>query len=625
MSEEVVTIGGQQFIYDKSRGWIDKKTKAPANENLLKLLNTVSPSRSDNPINDYVEAPIEKEPIVEPSKIQQQNPLPKIKTKKVGGVDPINIGGERYIYTNKGWVDEKTKQPIPEKLKALFDKLVPTAQEIGAIGSIESEKIKKKDKQKNKKKPQQVLKPKINKQFVRMVTILADIDSIIEARVKAISATQTTSILNSREDMIESVSPNVEKSDEPESKGSSSLAKIGGIVALTALLATQFNPLYEQVKQLYDYTEKSAEYINGFASQVNGLLEWFNVGKQKQQNQDSYVTSNDPVLEKQVKQETYQQTIQPINNTPALIAKKSDINQKTPVMGKPTQTKQTKADAYSYAIAKHTATKPNLVMKPTVSSAKQTEAAKQNDYTKGISTTPAKPGDAYSPMKVKPNKTVIEKGVPKGDLHALRRWLQAQGFKTSEQRGYDNVGSHSKNSKHYTGEAIDVNLPGFGRGNNEADDPVAGAKMDTLAAQLKDAGYGVIWRKSGHFGHLHVDTGGKSQVGSGISDTVVEGGQQVVKTAKESWKSLMGFMKIAGSTDTQFRKIGSKASDAVNNAAMYKTKKIMESKNKKKAPAILPELPNLNSSGGTIKLPGSTSNSTDVVNQYLRYFEQSSI
>lgn len=628
MSEELVTIGGQQFIFDKTKGWIDKKTKAPANENLLKLLNTVSPNRATKPINDYVEAPVEenKAPPAPVSEETQslglpisQSTLPKVKTKKINGVDPIVIGGERYVYTNKGWVDEKTKSPIPEKLKALFDKLVPAAESMGAIGAIEAEKIQKKDKEKIKR-PQQVIKPKINKMFVKMIVELASIDAVISSRLQSVASTKTRAALDNKENTIESITPTSEMitPEAEQQKGGSSLAKIGGIVAITALLATQFDPLYEQIKALWDMTEKSAKYINGFASQINGLLEWFNLSKPEKVAQ-SYVTSNDPILEQKSKESAYVSAIQPTNNTPPLLSAKPQLNQQGPVMGKSTPKPMSKNEAYVSAVSKPTAgtpAKPNLVSKPSVSTPKQVEATKQSAYVSAIQ--PKKADAPYSPMRVKPDKVAISNGVPKGDLHALRRWLQAQGFRTSEQKGYDRVGKHSKNSKHYSGEAIDVN---WGSGVHEATDPVAGPKFDALAAQLKAAGYGVIWRAKGHYGHLHVDTGGSSQIGGGLSDMISDGGEAIIQTAQDSWKALVKFMKAAGTTDTQFRKVGSNRSDAVERAASYRTKKIIESKNKKKAPVVLPELPNLNTSGGTIKLPSSSSNSKDVVNQYLKYFE----
>lgn len=638
MSEELVTIGGQQFVYDETRGWIDKKTKTPADDSLLKLLNTVSPNRSAQLVK---ETKIEqtKEDVTESPKPTEfssaQISLPKIKTKKMNGVDPIIIGGERYIYTNKGWVDEKTKQPIPEKLKALFDKLVPAAKEMGAIGQIEAEKIQKKDKEKIKK-PQQIIKPKINKMFVKMITELSTIDSILSARLKSVSATNTRSVLNNREDLIETSAPTSDQlsPDTEEAKeGGSSLAKIGGIVAITALLATQFDPLYEQVKALWDVTEKSASYVNGFSKKINGFLSWFI--DTKPQNQEvieqapidysaAYAQPTAPSSYVMKPQEPAKIIGKPLSiSTPTLNSAKPatsksnvfslDLTSKPKVVSKPAASTSKAATLESY----YQQPTPNLVSKPTAStnsSSPYLQQPKPNMVNKS----------SAEPMTAGKNQvnTTIANGVPKGDLHALRKWLQSQGFRTSEQKGYDPVGDHMDGSRHYSDGAIDVNI---GYGNVEVNNPEQAARMDVLASQLKGAGYGVVWRAKGHDNHLHVDTGKNVNIGGGgLYDTISEGGQAVVETAQESWKALLQFMKAAGKTDTQFRKVGSNRSNAVENAASFRTKKIMDSKNKKEAPVKITELPNLNSSGGTVKLPGSSSNSKEVINLYLEYFGQPS-
>lgn len=60
---------------------------------------------------------------------------------------------------------------------------------------------------------------------------------------------------------------------------------------------------------------------------------------------------------------------------------------------------------------------------------------------------------------------------------------------------------HSRGSKHYTGEAFDVNI---GKGNIEANNPEMRARMDKLAEYFTKQGYNVLWKTAGHFNHLHV-------------------------------------------------------------------------------------------------------------------------
>ena len=51
---------------------------------------------------------------------------------------------------------------------------------------------------------------------------------------------------------------------------------------------------------------------------------------------------------------------------------------------------------------------------------------------------------------------------------------------------------HSRRSAHYAGQAIDLHSSANGR----------------LASMLRGLGYLVLWNVPGHFGHVHVETGG---------------------------------------------------------------------------------------------------------------------
>jgi hypothetical protein len=50
---------------------------------------------------------------------------------------------------------------------------------------------------------------------------------------------------------------------------------------------------------------------------------------------------------------------------------------------------------------------------------------------------------------------------------------------------------HSRASAHYEGLAVDLHS----------------SSPDALAAAMRQAGFLVLWRVPGHFGHLHVETG----------------------------------------------------------------------------------------------------------------------
>jgi hypothetical protein len=95
--------------------------------------------------------------------------------------------------------------------------------------------------------------------------------------------------------------------------------------------------------------------------------------------------------------------------------------------------------------------------------------------------------------------------IPSNNIVALGKYLQQQGIRVSEHPEFGGVGRHVPGSAHYSGRAIDINI---GRGINEASHPEHSRRFDRLAAQLREAGYKVIWKQPGHFGHMHVQVGG---------------------------------------------------------------------------------------------------------------------
>lgn len=95
---------------------------------------------------------------------------------------------------------------------------------------------------------------------------------------------------------------------------------------------------------------------------------------------------------------------------------------------------------------------------------------------------------------------------PDQSIVNLGKMLQAQGLRVSENPAFGGVNPVHKGRGHYEGRAIDVNV---GVGSKEAYDPVNGARFDQLAAQLRQAGYTVVWRAPGHYDHMHVETKSK--------------------------------------------------------------------------------------------------------------------
>ncbi|MGO3895349.1 tape measure protein [Brevibacterium aurantiacum] len=90
-----------------------------------------------------------------------------------------------------------------------------------------------------------------------------------------------------------------------------------------------------------------------------------------------------------------------------------------------------------------------------------------------------------------------------GDIVALGHALQGIGVRVSEHPKFGGVHPvHAKNSWHYRAGALDLNTaPGQSKGEM--------AFFDKLMPILQGLGWGTIWRYPNHFGHAHVDMGGR--------------------------------------------------------------------------------------------------------------------
>ena len=85
-------------------------------------------------------------------------------------------------------------------------------------------------------------------------------------------------------------------------------------------------------------------------------------------------------------------------------------------------------------------------------------------------------------------------------LIAFGKELQKMGYSVGENPAFGNgrVGTHSKNSRHYSGNAIDVN---FGAGTSKAEQD----KLKIAVALSKKYGLNSIFMAPGHYNHAHFD------------------------------------------------------------------------------------------------------------------------
>jgi hypothetical protein len=99
-------------------------------------------------------------------------------------------------------------------------------------------------------------------------------------------------------------------------------------------------------------------------------------------------------------------------------------------------------------------------------------------------------------------------GYFRGGLVGFGKRLQEMGFNVAEHPAFGGVHPvHSKNSLHYSGNAIDVNYDGHGQAFETA-------KINSILGLIQSAGLRSIWQVADHFDHIHIDTGkGGSLVG----------------------------------------------------------------------------------------------------------------
>ena len=174
-----------------------------------------------------------------------------------------------------------------------------------------------------------------------------------------------------------------------------------------------------------------------------------------------------------------------------------------------------------------------------------------------VAVSPARTPPAATPIVSQKQENQATGDIPQ-DIVQLGKYLQGEGYRISghSQFGGKEFGDHAPNSKHYTDNALDVNV---GKGVNEATHPVYGPKLDELAAKLKKAGYSVTWRAAGHYNHLHVQKGGASSVGTGDNEGMLGSEGFVAQSLESVQQSLSRAFEHLKPTNMMTRKIGREA------------------------------------------------------------------
>lgn len=141
-------------------------------------------------------------------------------------------------------------------------------------------------------------------------------------------------------------------------------------------------------------------------------------------------------------------------------------------------------------------------------------------------------------------------GYAGGGIINAGKWWEARGARVGEHSHWGRVGTHSRNSQHYSDNAIDVN---YGPGGQNATET---RFFDNNLAAFKAAfpWAFVLWKAAGHHDHLHADNRGNA-VGGGAMDQGILGdigyggdiAKELEKAGKRKGKELIA--KYSGKLD----------------------------------------------------------------------------
>jgi hypothetical protein len=96
--------------------------------------------------------------------------------------------------------------------------------------------------------------------------------------------------------------------------------------------------------------------------------------------------------------------------------------------------------------------------------------------------------------------TTTSSGV-RADIVTVGRDLQQRGLRVGEHPSFGGVSNVHRGRGHYEGRAIDINAVA----GRDVDNPRAAATLDALKTELQGKGLTVLWRTTGHYGHMHAE------------------------------------------------------------------------------------------------------------------------
>ena len=610
-----VTIGDQKFIKDSDKGWIDSKTKQPADKGLIRLLDSL----------------VINEPV-----------LKRLRTKIDRTVEPVSFGGQKFVYdVNQGWIDEKTKIPVPPSLQRTLSNSVPRFGKndtadldltagFGIAGSAGLQ-------QTQIKTPRQktgsgtLVHNTINKPIVKMIGTLASMDMLLKQRLDNQKFIAQNDLLTARESQIEAgnQSPELQVIKPDAEKVSGSAA---GALAIGGLLLLTLDPVQEAIKSIVSGVVETGKFITGVVSSINKAFTFLFSS-----------TGTDPTaIESQPSATPQSQPQASITPTPETgMAETAADAEPVTSEEKPSFTAAVSAGAATGAVVGAVVPRVGMVAGAVVGGAiaavKHVSSGGSSNSSSGaaLQATPVASGGSAPTAVSTPDATPSASAgsapdakaetkdaqpaatgeIPKNNIVALGNYLIAKGADRSKMQhsAFGPVGEHSKNSRHYRNMAIDVNFSG----------PDEAAKLDALEPQLRAAGYNTIWRKPGHYTHMHVSTGGP-EGGSGSSMGDSHTFMQMTADTVNAGAGKLG--ELFGMLGSAIIKPGvprdkEDYSKAITAAAVQTNTETAVAKTPKPLPNLsTPKPANINKSGTGATQNAATTADKDGVYYYLRRF-----
>ena len=582
-----VTIGEQKFIKDFNKGWIDSKTKQPADKGLIRLLDSL----------------VLDEPV-----------LKKLRTKIDRTVEPVMLSGQKFVFdVNQGWIDEKTKVAVPPSLQITLNNAVgrPTISNVGAAmgmaanAGMQQTKAKASPAQTTGGGTIPLKNVNINKPIVKMIGALASIDGFLKQRLDNQKMIAKNNLMAARESQIENIDQQpdmqVVQPDAERVGGSSA-----GLLALGGLALLTLDPVQEAIKSVIGGVVETGKFITGVVSTINDAFKFLFSS-----------TGTDPTA-----------TI-PENGVsePAAISESSETAPSADAEAvtaeqKPTLTSAVSSGATAGAVIGAVVPRVGMIAGAVVGggiaavnyfTGGSTGGTQSTESPQATSTVTGGSSAPNATPQTKESQPVAPGQIPKNDIVALGRYLQGQGVTPSEHPAFGKVGGHSENSRHYRGMAIDLNVAGGG--SNEA------ATFDALQPQLRAAGYNTIWRAPGHETHMHVSVGGPEGGGSyGDSHTLMQVAADTVNFGAGKIGELFGMLGSAiikpgvpRDKEDYSKAIAAAATQTNAESAVAKTPKPVPT------PPI-PQPPNINRSDFGATQNPATAADKDSVYYYLRRF-----